>query len=53
MVYYKSLKYKYYKIIVAPYDEPSLSLDFDKSCAHLTIQDPTEPNGIIIAYQVN
>ncbi|KAF6035941.1 PTPRM [Bugula neritina] len=36
---------------LAPYDEPSLSLDFDTSCAHLTIQDPTQPNGIITEYQ--
>ncbi|KAF6021509.1 Ptprm [Bugula neritina] len=36
---------------LAPYDGPSLSVDFDTNCAHLTIQDPTQPNGIITEYQ--
>ncbi|KAF6033512.1 hypothetical protein EB796_008181 [Bugula neritina] len=36
---------------LAPYDGPSLSVDFDTNCAHLTIQDPAQPNGIITEYQ--
>jgi len=53
MIHYKSFKYKQYNIIVAPYDGPSLSIDFDTNCAHLTIQDPAQPNGIVTEYQVN
>jgi len=40
-------------VIAAPYDGPSISVDFNTNCAHLTIQDPTQPNGIITEYQVN
>jgi len=40
-------------MVAAPYDGPSLSIDFNTNCAHLTIQDPTQPNGIITEYQVN
>ncbi|KAF6024946.1 hypothetical protein EB796_016746 [Bugula neritina] len=36
---------------LAPYDSLSLSIDFDTNCAYLTIQDPTQPNGIITKYQ--
>jgi len=53
MIYYKNLKYNQYTIFAAPYDGPSLSIDFNTSCAHLTIQDPTQPNGFITEYQVS